>query len=87
MISLICRFWAVACLFTLSMAVLSNGFAPTGETKYWVKESTPPFKFFFYYTLDMAICPNLVSIFGGMKIWHPTTETEVVELLAAGVQV
>ena len=40
-----------------------------------------------YYTLDMVICPYLVSSFGGMKIWHPHTETEVDELLAAGVDV
>jgi len=49
-----------------------NLFSPAGETKYWVKASTLAFGFFFYYTLDMAICPYLVSIFG-MKIWHPTT--------------
>ena len=55
--------------------------------KYWVRESTPAFGFFFYYTLDTVICPYLVSSFGGMKIWHPHTETKVDELLAAGVDV
>ena len=34
-----------------------NFFAPAWETKYWIRESTPAFGFFFYYTLDMAICP------------------------------
>ena len=46
-----------------------------GKMRYWVRKSTPAFGFFFYYTLDMAICPYLVSIFGGMKIWHPTIES------------
>ena len=55
--------------------------------KYWVRESTQAFEFFFYYSLDMEICSYLVSIFGGMKIWHPTIGTEVDEHLAAGVQV
>ena len=43
------------------------------------------FGYFFYYTLDMAICPYLASIFG-MPIWHPTKEAEVDELLNAGVK-
>jgi len=63
-----------------------NFFAPAGEPKYWVRASTPPFGFFFYYTLDMAICPYLVSIFG-MPIWHPNNETEVDELIGAAVDV
>lgn len=63
-----------------------NFFAPEGEPKYWVKASTPPFGFFFYYTLDMAICPYLVSIFG-MPIWHPKTEEEVDQLMEAAVDV
>ena len=63
-----------------------NFFAPAGTAKYWVKSSSPVFGYFFYYTLDMAICPYLASIFG-MPIWHPTKEAEVDELLNAGVQV
>ena len=63
-----------------------NFFAPAGEAKYWMKKSTPPFGFFFYYTLDMAICPYLASIFG-MEAWHPTTEEEVDELLSLEVEV
>ena len=63
-----------------------NVFAPAGEPKYWVKKSTPPFGFFFYYTLDMAICPYLVSIFG-IPAWHPNTEAEVDELLKLEVDV
>jgi hypothetical protein len=63
-----------------------NFFAPAGTPKYWVKASTPVFGFFFYYTLDMAVCPYLASIFG-MPIWHPTTEAEVDELMAAEVSV
>ena len=63
-----------------------NFFAPAGTAKYWVKSSSPVFGYFFYYTLDMAICPYLTSIFG-MPIWHPTKEAEVDELLNAGVQV
>ena len=61
-------------------------FAPAGQPKYWVKNSTPPFGFFFYYTLDMAICPYLVSIFG-IQALHPNTEDEVDELLKLGVDV
>ena len=57
-----------------------NFFAPAGTAKYWVKSSSPVFGYFFYYTLDMAICPYLASIFG-MPIWHPTKEAEVDELL------
>ena len=60
--------------------------APAGTAKYWVKSSSPVFSYFFYYTLDMAICPYLASIFG-MPIWHPTKEAEVDEPLNAGVQV
>ena len=41
---------------------------------------------FLHYTLDMAVCPYLASIFG-MPIWHPTTEAEVDELMAAEVSV
>ena len=63
-----------------------NLFAPAGEPKYWVRKSTPPFGFFFFYTLDMAICPYLVSIFG-MPIWHPNKEAEVDELMGAAVDV
>ena len=66
-----------------------NFFAPAGELKYWVKESTQEFGFFLYYTLDMVICPflaRLASVFG-MRIWHPTTEAEVDEHLAAEVKV
>lgn len=63
-----------------------NFFAPTGEPKYWVKKSTPPFGFFFYYALDMAIGPYLASIFG-MPIWHPNTEAGVDELMSAAVDV
>jgi Na+/H+-dicarboxylate symporter len=63
-----------------------NFFAPAGELKYWVRASTLPFGFFFYYTLDMAICPYVVSIFG-MPIWHPNDEKEVDELLGAAVGV
>ena len=63
-----------------------NFFAPAGTAKYWVKSSSPVFGYFFYYTLDMAICPYLTSIFG-MPIWYPTKEAEVDELLNAGVQV
>jgi hypothetical protein len=63
-----------------------NFFSPAGSQKYWVKSSTPVFGFFFYYTLDMVICPYLVSIFG-MSIWHPKTEAGVDELLGAGVPV
>jgi hypothetical protein len=44
------------------------------------------FGYFFFYTLDMAVCPYLASIFG-MPIWHPTNEAEVDELLKAGVNV
>ena len=36
-----------------------NFFAPDGTAKYWVKSSSPVFGYFFYYTLDMAICPYL----------------------------
>ena len=63
-----------------------NFFAPAGTPKYWVRSSTPVFGFFFFYTLDMAICPYFVSIFG-MPIWHPTNESEVDELLEASVNV
>ena len=63
-----------------------NFFATAGTAKYWVKSSSPVFGYFFYYTLDMAICPYLASIFG-MPIWHPTNEAEVDELLKAGVKV
>jgi len=63
-----------------------NFFAPPGEAKYWVRPSSPVFGFFFFYTLDKAVCPYLASIFG-MSIWHPTTEAEVDKLLGAGVQV
>ena len=59
-----------------------NFFAPAGAPKYWAKASTPAFEFFFYYTLDMSICPHLASMFG-MQIWHPTTEAAVDELLGA----
>ena len=61
-------------------------FAPVGQSKYWVRASTPVFGFFFYYTLDKAICPYLADIFG-MPIWHPSTEEEVDELLKASVNV
>ena len=58
-----------------------------GTAKFWVKASSPVFAYFFYYfLLDMAICPYLASIFG-MPIWHPTKEAEVDELLNAQVQV
>ena len=63
-----------------------NLFAPVGEEKFWVKSDTPVFGYFFYYTLDMAVCPYLASIFG-MPIWHPRNETQVDELLKAGVEV
>ena len=65
-----------------------NFFALAGTAKYWVKSSSPVFQvgYFFYYTLDLAFCPYLASIFG-MPIWHPTNEAEVDELLNAGVQV
>jgi hypothetical protein len=63
-----------------------NFFAPEGTAKYWVKSSSPVFGYFFFYTLDMAVCPYLASIFG-MPIWHPTNEAEVDELLKAGVNV
>ena len=63
-----------------------NCFAPKREMKYWVRESTPAFGFF-YYTLDMVICPYLVSSFGGINTWHPYTETEGNELLATRVDV
>ena len=63
-----------------------NFFAPDGTAKFWVKASSPVFGYSFYYTLDMAICPYLASIFG-MPIWHPTNEAEVDELLKAGVKV
>jgi len=83
-----CEFWMVACLSSehtkLGRAV--NFFAPAGTAKYWVKSSSPVFGYIFYYTLDMAICPYLASIFG-MPIWHPTNEAEVDEPLNAGVQV
>ena len=69
------------------MAVLLTFFAPEGEMKYWVRKSTPAFGLFFYHTLDMMICPYLVSSFGEMKIWHPSTEAEVDQRLAAGVDV
>ena len=63
-----------------------NFFAPAETAKYWVKSSSPVFGYFFYYTLDMVICPYLASIFG-MPIWHPTKEAEVYELLNAEVPV
>jgi hypothetical protein len=63
-----------------------NLFAPVGEEKFWVKSDTPVFGYFFYYTLDMAVCPYLASIFG-MPIWHPKDEAQVDELLNAGVEV
>ena len=63
-----------------------NFFAPKGEAKYWVRSNTPVFGYFFYYTLDMAVCPYLASIFG-MPIWHPRDEDEVDELLKARVEV
>ena len=56
-----------------------------GAMKYRVRSNTPVFGFFFFYTLDKAVCPYLAMIFG-MKIWHlsdPTTETDVDELLIA----
>ena len=59
------------------MAVLLTFLRP----KYWVKSCSPVFV---YYTLDMAICPYLASIFG-MPIWHPTKEEMVDELLKAEV--
>ena len=63
-----------------------NFFAAAGTAKYWVKSSSPVFGYFFYYALDMAICPYLASIFG-MPIWHPTKEEEVDKLLKAEVDV
>ena len=63
-----------------------NCFASEGTAKYWVKSSSPGFGYFFFYTLDMAVCPYLASIFG-MPIWHPTNAAEVDELLKAGVKV
>ena len=63
-----------------------NFFAPVGEEKYWVRSNTPVFGYFFYYTLDMAVCPYLASIFG-MPIWHPKNKAQVDELLNAGVKV
>jgi len=63
-----------------------NFFDPPWEAKYWVRPSSPVFGFFFFYTLDKAVCPYLASIFG-MSIWHPTNEAEVDKLLGAGVQV
>ena len=63
-----------------------NVFAPAGEPKYWTKKSTPPFGFFFYYTLDMALCPYLVTIFG-IQAWHPNNVDEVDELLKLEVDV
>ena len=59
-----------------------NFFADVGRPKYWVKASTPAFGFFFYYTLDKAVCPFLATIFE-MTIWHPTNEAEVDTLLEA----
>jgi hypothetical protein len=44
------------------------------------------FGYFFYYTLDMAVCPYLASIFG-MPIWHPKNKAQVDELLNARVKV
>ena len=43
-----------------------NFFAPKGEAKYWVRSNTPVFGYFFYYTLDMAVCPYLASIFANL---------------------
>ena len=62
-----------------------NFFADVGLPKYWVKASTPAFGFFFYYTLDKAVCPFLATIFG--MPWHPTNEAEVDTLLEAQVKV
>ncbi len=96
MLLLICWFWMIAGLITLGLDVLSTFFVPIGKMKCMVRESTLAFGFSFnysdYYTLDVVICPylvRLVSSFGGMKICHPTmatTEAEVDELLATGVE-
>jgi hypothetical protein len=51
-----------------------------------IKSDTPVFGYFFYYTLDMAVCPYLASIFG-MPIWHPKNKAQVDQLLEAGVEV
>jgi hypothetical protein len=61
-------------------------FSPKGEPKYWVKSNAGVFGFFFYYMLDEVICPCLVNMFE-MDIFHPKTEADVDELLAATVDV
>ena len=63
-----------------------NCFADVGQPKYWVKSTSPAFGFFFYYTLDKAVCPFLSTTFG-MPIWHPSNEAEVDTLFAAQVDV
>ena len=72
--------------FTPSTASPVNFFAPAGAVKFWVKASTPAFRFFLYYTLDKVVCPCLANLFG-MRIFHPTTEEEVKALLYATVDV
>ena len=62
-----------------------NFFAPKGKAKFWVKQNTPVFGFFFYHILDKVVCPHLASIFE-MPIVHPTTAEKVDELLAATVE-
>ena len=63
MLSITCWLWTVACLCTLWQCC-ERFFCAAEALKYWVKASTPAFRFFFYCTLDMAICFCLASIFG-----------------------
>ena len=59
-------------------------FAPAGAVKFWVKASTPAFRFFLYCTLDKVVCPYLANLLG---MRHPTTEVAVKALLDATVDV
>ena len=83
-----CEFWTEAYQFTPSTARLSffSRLLEPGAVKFWVKAFTLAFGFFLYYTLDKVVCPYLANLFG-MRIFHPTTEEEVKELLDATVDV